>query len=96
MHFSIRGGTFLCANCGQTLRYSRENIWFVLPPSLVLSIFLAFVLGYRGYLLALVALCAIPVTFFVGISIAFHVHPPGAEASTKDGNAALRLFDKFP
>jgi len=82
--------------CGELLEYTRENIWMVLPTSVVFAIILAFYLGYRGLTFAFVTICIASVIFFLGISIAYQVHPPRAQQSLKNGDVGLRLTDKPP
>lgn len=68
----------------------------VLPASLVFAIILAFYIGYRGLTFAFVTIGIASVIFFLGISIAYHVHPPRAQQSSKNGDIGLRLKDKPP
>jgi hypothetical protein len=91
VQFFVRRGTFRCPSCGELLKYTRENVWFVLPTSIALAIALAFFLGYRGPVLGLITVCAAPVFFFLGISVAFHVHPPGVQQSLSNGDVGFRF-----
>lgn len=94
VQFSIGKGTFRCPMCGELLQYTRENIWLVLPISIASAIILGFYLGYRGFTFALVTICAASVIFFLGISIAYQLHPPKAQQSLKNSDVGLRLGDK--
>jgi hypothetical protein len=94
--FAIREGTFRCPVCGESLEYTRENVWLVLPTSVMLTAVLAHYFGYRGLTFALVTFCVSSVIFFLGIGIAYQVRPPKAQQSLKSGDAGLRLTNKPP
>jgi len=94
IQFSIGKGTFRCPKCGGLLQYTRENVWVVLPVSVVSAAILPLYLGYSGLIFAVVAFVTASVIFFLGIGIAFRVHPPGVQQSSRKGDAELRLTDK--
>lgn len=96
VQFAIREGTFRCPECGKSLQYTRENIYFVLPASVVTAAILVYYFGYRGLMFTVVTFCVSLVIFVLGTSIAHHVHPPKAQQSFKNGNAGLCLTDKPP
>ena len=96
VQFAIRKGTFLCPECGESLEYSRQNAWFVLPSSVVAAVVIVYYLGYRSFTFAIATFCVSLVIIVLGTSIAYHVRPPKAQRSFKNGGAGLRFTEKPP
>ena len=86
--------TFRCPNCGELLEYVPRNDVLVLISSMAAAAVLAFSLGYRGFTFFLVTVAATLLIVFVVVGLIYHLWPPKAQRSYKNGDTGLHLTDK--
>jgi uncharacterized membrane protein YoaK (UPF0700 family) len=87
--------TFHCPDCDALLEYETENVLLALwPISMIATGIVVLYLGYRGLTFVLVTISASFLIFVLGISVAYHIHPPKVRQTTKSTDTELHLTDR--
>src|ERR1700747_3646720 len=93
--FGFEGSGCRCPSCGELLEsriwLNPQLLWLI---SAIVTAVGAFLLGFRGWSLMFLVVVGSLVVLFLVTTVLFHVSPPKAQQSAKNGDTVLRLTDE--